>query len=164
MSAVENAISIDTWVIPMSVRRLSLAASLPISITSGVIAVFGMAMTMTGGHLLLASTVLGSAIGPAPFIVRGIIELIGGVLFAASGIAFAWRHSWALSVIRLGWFPWIAYEVGLMLGRSAERLTFGPGADAVFAFGVIVALAVAGLCARTSACDAFIADGSPETR
>jgi len=115
-------------------------------------------MTIMGGHLLLASTILGSAIGPAPLIVRGAVELVCGLLFAAAGLAFAWRHSWALSVIRLGWLPWVAYELGLLLGRSAERLTFGPGTDVLFAFGAMVALVLAGLCARMHACDAFIVE------
>jgi len=143
----------------MSSHRIGFAAALPISIASGVVATFGIAMIIIGGHLLLASTILGSAVGPAPLIARSILELLGGVLFAAAGIAFAWRRAWALSVIRLGWLPWVTYEVGLLLGRSAERLTFGPGVDVLYAFGVIVALVLAGLCARASACDAFVAGG-----
>lgn len=142
----------------MAARRLNFTVVVPISIASGVIATYGIATTIMGGHLLLASTTLGSMSGPAPMIVRGIVELFGGMLFAAAGIAFAWRRLWALSVIRLGWLPWVAYEIGLLLGRSGERLTFGPGADAVFAFGAIVALALAGLCARAPACDAFVTD------
>ena len=142
----------------MSARQLSITAILAISIASGVTATFGIAMTIMGGHLLLASTILGSASGPAPLVVRGIVELFGGMLFAVAGIAFAWRRSWALSVIRLGWLPWVTYEIGLLLGRSAERLTFGPGVDVLFAFGAIVALVLAGLCAGTLACDAFVTD------
>jgi hypothetical protein len=148
----------------MTARRVSFADALPISIASGVVATFGIAMTIMGGHLLLASTVLGSAIGPAPLMVRSIVELFGGVLFATAGIAFAWRRAWALSVIRLGWIPWVAYEVGLLLGRSAERLTFGSGTDTLFAFGVIVALTLAGLCARAPACSAFVANGTSKKR
>src|SRR5258708_692375 len=119
----------------MSRRRLNMAAVLTISIVSGVSATLGIATAIVGGHLLLASTVLGSSSGPAPMVVRGIAELLGGTLFAVAGIAFSWRRSWALSVIRFGWLPWVTYEIGLLLGRSAERLTFALGEDLlVFGF------------------------------
>jgi hypothetical protein len=135
---------------------LKLKAILTVSIASGLAATLGIAKVITGGHLFLASTVLGTAVGPAPMIVRSVVELCIGLLFAVAAIAFAWRQRWGLRAIRRWWLAWVAYEIGLVLGRGVERLTFGTAADLSFAFGFAIAVLIAGLCAQASVCEEFV--------
>jgi hypothetical protein len=141
----------------MSSDSHTFKAVVSVSVATGLLVTLGIAKAILGVHLLLASTVLGAAIGPAPMIVRSAFDLAIGLAFAVAALAFAWRKEWGLSFIRRFWISWAAYELGLLLGRSVERLMFGPTVDASLAFGFVIAVVVAGLFAEASTSDDFVA-------
>lgn len=121
------------------------------------IAVFGVTKVMFALQMIFVTTIGGVAVGPIPILLLNIVDLSIGVIAAAAAIFFAARRSWAGTLMRLGWIPLVFYEVGRALGLAAAGMgAIADAKDLIVSVVLLLVLISAGLCASSSASQAYL--------
>jgi hypothetical protein len=116
----------------------------------GLFLILGVSMTLFGVHGLLATTILGVAIGPLSLLFLNGIDAAIGITIAVSAICFLRRRPWAGWLIRRGWVPLLCYEIGRTLGLAAAGISSVSGTvDIVMSSAAVALIVSAGICASS---------------
>jgi hypothetical protein len=130
---------------------------------AGFLLMFGVAKAVFALYMILVTTVLGVATGPASLLFPNSVELVLGCITAVTAVYFFARRPWARRLVRYGWAPLVFFELGRALGLQAGDMASGEAVSEVLkTVGVLLLLLSAGLCANSAATETYLTSSSPK--